>query len=96
MTVHEAIKIAEGNKYEEKLAHIKEYPDRYVMTYVDGNGEMPDLSPMYVMKDTGEEGTFFPPDFSEEYLDSGVDVPIPQEYYDNGTAIYVPDDDDDE
>ncbi len=93
MTVDDLIKIAEENKYEEKLAGITEYSDRYVVSYVGKNGEVPDLSPMYVMKDTGKTGTFFPPDFNDEYLDSGVDVLIPEEYYDNGIAIHVSDDD---
>ena len=96
MTVHELIEIAEANKYAEKLGTITEYADRYVVSYVSGDGEVPDVSPLYIMKDTGEVGTFFPPYFSDEYLDSGVDVPIPQEYYDNGIAIHVPDDDEDD
>ena len=93
MTIYKLIKIAEENKYEEKLAGITEYPDRYVVSYVGENGEVPDLSPMYVMKDTGKTGVFFPPDFSDEYLNSGVDVLIPKEYYDKGVAIHVSDDD---
>ena len=96
MTVHELIEIAERNKYEEKLAGITEYPDRYVVSYVGENGEAPDLPSLYVMKDTGKTGVFFPPDFSDEYLNSGADVSIPREYYDNGIAIRVPEDDDDE
>ncbi len=94
MTVHEVIRIAETVKYAPKLAGIGEYPDRYVVSYVNEKGVAPDVSPLYVMKATGETGVFFPPDYDREYLDSGVTIPIPQEYYDNGTAIYVPDDDD--
>lgn len=97
MTVHEVISIAETVKYAPKLAAIDEFPDRYVVCYVGEKGEVPCVgSVLCIMKDTGEVGTFFPPDFSDEYYDSGVKIPIPQEYYDNGTAIYVPDDDDDE
>ena len=93
MTVHELIAMAEPRKYGPKLGSITEYSDRYVVCYVEEDG-----SPLVVgrslciMKDTGEIGTFFPPDFSDEYYDSGVDIPIPQEYYDNGIAIHVPDD----
>ena len=97
MTVHELIKLAELHKDGPKLAAITEYPDLYEVCYVGENGEVLDISStMSIMKDTGEIGSFFPPDFSEEYLDSGVDIPIPQEYYDNGIAIHVPDDEDEE
>ena len=92
MIVHELIRIAEENKYEEKLAGITEYLDRYAVSYVGENGEVPDISTIYVMKDTGKTGLFFPPNFSDEYLNSGTNVLIPEEYYDTGIAIHISDD----
>ena len=78
ITLQEAIKIAENEKFAPILAQITEYHDRYVFSYVEQNGEAPDISPLYVMKETGETGLFFPPDYDNEYYDSGVDIPVPE------------------
>ena len=80
MTVLEAIKIAEKHKYAPKLADITEYTDRFVMSYVGEDGEILDESPMYVMKETGEVGTFFPPDYDGDFLKSGIRRRVPKEY----------------
>ena len=80
MTLQEALKIAEANKDALKLKRIKEYHDRYVFEYGNENDEPLILSgPLYVMKNTGEVNVFFPPDYDSDYLDSGIDIPIPQE-----------------
>ena len=64
--------------YAPVLNQIVEYPDRYVFGYAMLNGEEPDISPLYVMKDTGETGVFFPPDYDDDYYNSGVNIPIPE------------------
>ena len=71
-------KIAEKEKYAPILVQITEYYDRYVFSYVAENGEAPDISPLYVMKETGEIGVFFPPDYDDDYYNSGIDIPIPE------------------
>ena len=76
ITLKEAIRIAEINKYAPKLASIIEYSDRFVFVCVGEDGEVWDISPMYIMKDTGKMGSFFPPDYDEKYLDSGVEIPL--------------------
>ena len=78
ITLQEAIQIAEKNKYADKLVSIREYHDRYVMSYAYADGSVSCDSPMYIMKDTGEVGVFFPPDYSKEYYYSGINVPILQ------------------
>ena len=80
MTLQEALKIAEDNKYAPKLNKIIEFFDRYVFSYSYENNEPVICSgPLYVMKDTGEVNVFFPPDYDSDYLDSGIDIPIPEE-----------------
>ena len=78
MTLSEAIKIAEQKKYAPKLSSIIEYADRYVFGYSGFNGEIPDLSPLYVMKNNGEVGVFFPPDYDDDYFYSGKSIQIPE------------------
>ena len=60
ITLQKAIQIARANKYAPKLASIIEYSDRFVFVCVGEDGEVWDISPMYIMKDTGEMGGFFP------------------------------------
>ena len=79
ITLQEALQIAEKNKYADKLISIREYHDRYVMSYAYSDKDILCESPIYVMKDTGKVGVFFPPDYSEEYYNSGINIPIPQE-----------------
>ena len=78
LTFQEAIKIANKEKYAPKLVQITEYFDRYVFSYAARNGEAPDISPLYVMKDTGKTGVFFPPDYDDDYYNSGIDIPVPE------------------
>lgn len=78
ITLQKAIKVAENEKFAPIIAQIIEYSDRYVFSYVAENGETPDISPLYVMKDTGETGVFFPPDYDDDYYNSGVNIPIPE------------------
>ena len=81
MTLEEAKQIAEKNKYAKNLVSIEEFPDRYVFTclddywelMIDGKGMSFD-PPSYIMKNTGEVGTFFYPDYDDEFLASGVEV----------------------
>lgn len=40
-------------------------------------GEVPDISPIFVSKETGEISTFFPPDHIDEYL-KAVKVELPE------------------
>ena len=80
ITLQEAIKIAEnaGNKGL-LLYQITEYPDRYVFDYGLESGEsLINSVPPYVMKDTGETGVFFPPDYDDDYYNSGIDIPVPE------------------
>ena len=79
ITLREAIKIADKEKYAPVLAQITEYSDRYVFSYVEQNGEAPDISPLHVMKETCETGLFFPPDYDDEYYNSGINIPIPKD-----------------
>ena len=77
ITLKEALKIANQEMEGLKLASIKEYPDRYTFEHVDENGKGFICSgPLYVMKDTGNIGIFFIPDYDENYLDSGVEIPL--------------------
>lgn len=78
LTLQEAIKIAESEKFAPILTQITEYYDRYVFSYAMLNGEEPDISPLFVMKDTGKTGVFFPPDYDDKYYHSGINIPIPE------------------
>ena len=83
ITLQEAIKIADKEKYAPVLTQITEYQDRYVMTYVYEDGKLLVCgSALYVMKDTGKVGAFFPPDYDDNYYDSGVKIPIPENIQD--------------
>lgn len=76
ITLQEAIKMAEHSEYEGLILWgIVEYSDRYVFDYGSEDGEPLLISPLYVMKDTGETGDFFPPDYDDEYYNSGVEIP---------------------
>ena len=71
MTYKEAIKIADKMRYASIVGQVIEFPDRFVVSYVDENGDSPDISPIYVSKKDGRVGTFFPPDYEESYFDKG-------------------------
>ncbi len=73
ITFEEALKIAEENKYGDKLAFIEEFSDRYVFDYVSAEGYGYIVSgPLSVMKETGETGRFFPPHYDDDYKKSGI------------------------
>ena len=73
ITFEEALKIAEENKYGDKLAFIEEFPDRYVFEYVSAEGYWYIVGgPLSVMKGTGEVDIFHPPHYDDDYLNSGV------------------------
>ena len=74
MTIKEAIKIADKDKYAEKLDQVWEYPDRFVVSYCDKDGNAPAVSSLYVMKADGTTGVFFPPRYSKKFLDEGKRV----------------------
>ena len=81
LTLDEALKIAEEQSHDPMLEAIEEYPDRYVLWYGDGSDEEcigADVTS--IMKDTGKVCGFFPPDFDEDYLESGKRLPIPEKY----------------
>lgn len=42
-------------------------------------GDVPDISPTLVLKETGKASTFFPPDHIEEFLNA-VKVKLPEKY----------------
>lgn len=71
MTYKEAIQIADKMRYASIVGHVIEFPDRFVVSYVDENGASPDISPIYVSQKDGRVGTFFPPDYEESYFDKG-------------------------
>lgn len=75
MTVKEALKLAEPYKYAPVVAEVWEYSDKYEISYANEKGEVPDISALYVDKETGEVGAFFPPDYDLKYLKSGKRVP---------------------
>lgn len=76
MGYQEAIKIANANANAvgDIVCEVIEFNDRFVISYEDREGNVPDVSPIFVLKESGDVGTFFPPDYDGNFLKSGQAV----------------------
>lgn len=80
VTLQEAIQIANSVKYAPILIGIIEYSDRYVFDYTTEKNENLIVSRLIsVMKETGKIEYFFPPDYDDDYLNSGVEISVPDD-----------------
>ena len=60
MGYQEAIKIANANANAvgDIVCEVIEFNDRFVISYEDRDGNVPDVSPIFVLKESGDVGTF--------------------------------------